>query len=202
MKGKISRTLLFCKVGVGRAFVSTEEGAEANTLPDGYDSFYLHDPKSAHNHEEYYHEYYIKKEQNLLPQYLVNFSYDPADEEKALQVPQCENCESEDATVYCAADKANLCGTCDEKLHSSKIAAKHERSPIGRGTGCDAFGNCRHHVDEGVKYYCNQCHVPVCIVCKMVGNHSSGEANKHQLISVSDAYQAVLGEAKEVCVLF
>lgn len=204
-QGKITSKLLFCKAGVGRSFVSTLEGAEANDLPVGYDSFYLHDPKTLQSRAEtdattrYYHEYYVKKETSVLPQYLVHFTFDPAEEAKAFEVPKCENCEQESATVYCSADRANLCEKCDEKLHMSKITAKHERCPIGRGMGgVDTFGNCRNHPDEEIKYYCSQCHIPVCITCKMVGNHSTGEANRHQLINVGDAYRAVLEEAKKV----
>jgi hypothetical protein len=60
------------------------------------------------------------------------------------------------------------------------------------------FGKCRYHNDKPIEFFCTSCHVPVCVYCKMVGNHSSGEAAKHPLISVSEAYKSVLDESRNV----
>ncbi|KAJ3106846.1 hypothetical protein HDU96_008099 [Phlyctochytrium bullatum] len=62
--------------------------------------------------------------------------------------------------------------------------------------GADVFGYCRHHPEKLIEFFCSQCHIPVCVFCKMVGNHANGEAAKHQLVSVSEAYQTVLQEAQ------
>jgi hypothetical protein len=80
-------------------------------------------------------------------------------------------------------------------MHSNKLTARHQRTPIG--TGQDVFGACRHHTDKNVEFFCSQCHVPVCVHCKMVGHHSSGEASRHKLISVAEAYTTVLEEANQ-----
>lgn len=98
------------------------------------------------------------------------------------------------ASVYCSADVANLCTACDTTLHSSKLASRHVRTPIGKGA--DVFGSCRHHPDKLVEFFCSQCHLPVCVYCKMVGHHSAGEATKHKLTSVAEAYQTVLLESQ------
>ena len=101
------------------------------------------------------------------------------------------------ATVYCASDAANLCTKCDVKLHESKLASRHIRTPIGQGA--DIFGQCKHHPDKHIEFFCAQCNMPVCVYCKMVGNHANGEAARHQLVSVSEAYHTVLQEAETVC---
>jgi hypothetical protein len=45
----------------------------------------------------------------------------------------CDNCGIEAAQVRCEADRANLCGNCDWKIHSvSQIAQKHTRVPINQ----------------------------------------------------------------------
>jgi hypothetical protein len=53
--------------------------------------------------------------------------------------------------------------------------------------------------EKFIEFFCSQCHIPVCVFCKMVGNHANGEASKHQLVSVSEAYQSVLMESQSVC---
>jgi len=49
-----------------------------------------------------------------------------------------------------------------------------------------------------IEFFCSQCHIPVCVYCKMVGHHSSGEAAKHKLVSVAEAYQTVCQESSVV----
>jgi len=53
-----------------------------------------------------------------------------------------------------------------------------------------------------IEFFCSQCHIPVCVYCKMVGHHSSGEAAKHKLVSVAEAYQTVCQESSIVCQIF
>ncbi|XP_035834560.1 B-box zinc finger protein 22 isoform X2 [Helianthus annuus] len=41
---------------------------------------------------------------------------------------QCNVCESVEATVFCCADDAALCRSCDEKIHAAnRLASKHQR---------------------------------------------------------------------------
>ncbi|KAI8808863.1 hypothetical protein BJ742DRAFT_252934 [Cladochytrium replicatum] len=192
---KIIHRALVCKIGVGRAFVCDDAiTADREPVPEGYDSFYLKDhSQTGESSDEYRHVYYVKNSAQILPQYLVQYEFDPAKEMKARERAKCENCEQAEATVHCAADAAHLCNKCDTQLHSSKLASRHVRTPIGKGT--DVFGFCRHHTDKLVEFFCSQCHIPVCVYCKMVGNHANGDSAKHQLVSVTEAYQAVLQEA-------
>lgn len=191
------KKILLCRIGVGRAYAVTEENLETTELPDGYDSFYIMkdgeniDKKDDEN--KYYHEYYITESSQVLPQYLVYYKYDPVIEKKSREKPICDNCEVAEAKVYCASDSANLCKECDMALHKSKLASRHIRTPIGKGG--DIYGFCSQHKDKMIEFFCSQCHIPVCVYCKMVGHHSSGEAAKHKLVSVAEAYQTVCQES-------
>ncbi|KAI9139074.1 hypothetical protein BKA69DRAFT_697645 [Paraphysoderma sedebokerense] len=188
------RKAILCKVGIGRSYVNDEERAQNDQLPDGYDSWYLPVRDSQKTADDYYHEYFINNAAQILPMYLVVFEYDPVKERKSREKPYCDNCENAFAEVHCAADNANLCKNCDMQIHSAnKLMSRHVRTPIGKGS--DIFGNCRHHPEKLYEFFCSQCHVPVCVFCKMVGHHSSGEAAKHKLVSVAEAYQSVLQEA-------
>ena len=85
--------MLICIVAVGRAFVAKEPVCEKEPIPAGYDSYYIHDPAANEEHRtqdgnEYVHEYYIKNPAQILPQYLVTFTYDPSNEKAVLpEVP-------------------------------------------------------------------------------------------------------------------
>jgi len=166
-------------------------------LPDGYDSYYIvKDDESINKQDDkndYYHMYYITESAQILPQYLVYYKYDPEIEKKSREKPICDNCEVAEAKVYCSADTANLCKECDVALHKSKLASRHIRTPIGKGGDINGF--CNQHKDKIIEFFCSQCHIPVCVYCKMVGHHSSGEAAKHKLVSVSEAYQTVCQES-------
>lgn len=89
---------------------------------------------------------------------------------------------------------ANLCSDCDINVHNTKILQRHKRTPIGKGA--DVFGLCRIHTDQKIEFFCAQCHLPVCVHCKMVGHHSAGEASKHKLVSVVEAFDTVTKESK------
>lgn len=56
------------------------------------------------------------------------------------------------------------------------------------------------HQDKMVEFFCSECHVPVCVYCKMVGHHSQGENAKHKLVSVTEAYEAVSKEIQQVSI--
>lgn len=41
---------------------------------------------------------------------------------------QCDVCNKDDASVFCTADEAALCDTCDHRVHhANKLASKHQR---------------------------------------------------------------------------
>ena len=45
--------------------------------------------------------------------------------------PSCESCRSAPSTVYCRADAAALCATCDASIHSANLLARrHQRVPV------------------------------------------------------------------------
>ncbi|EPZ34349.1 hypothetical protein ROZALSC1DRAFT_26480 [Rozella allomycis CSF55] len=196
---KIVKKVLLAKIGVGRSYFADEEYAKIGTLPDGYDSFYngkivdklqeAPPQKGDDIDQDYYQEYILKDSTQVLPLYIITFEFDPNLEKKSRDKNYCDNCEKSVASVYCTADSAYLCHACDVTLHNSKLTSRHTRTPIGQGP--EVFGNCRHHADKAVEFFCPQCHVPVCVHCKMVGHHSSGESAKHKLVSVQEAYKSV-----------
>lgn len=54
---------------------------------------------------------------------------------------------------------------------------------------------CRFHEGKHVEFYCSVCELPVCVHCKMVGDHSVGEKGSHRLLTIADAYELSLRES-------
>ena len=57
------RKAMLCQVAVGRSYVADESSAERDSIPDGYDSFYIQDTSSFVDNksmDKYEHIYYIK----------------------------------------------------------------------------------------------------------------------------------------------
>ena len=207
---RFKHQFLYCRVGIGRAFLTDSHtmATQSVTPPEGYDSLYLGPEENSNSNGEkdshplsstkndvpgYHHRYSIFDSTQILPYYLVQFSYDPEDDEKPVVVT-CDVCEERAATVYCQQDDARLCAVCDTESHSvNKLVARHKRVPIQKQP--KSFGFCEHHPDMKIEFFCPQCHVPVCVHCKMVGSHSGGEAAAHKLVPVSVAYQEALENA-------
>lgn len=143
---------------------------------------------------DYSHEYFIKETSHALPRYLIQYEYDSKIESAARQKHKCDDCEKELAVVYCEADKAYLCKSCDINLHKTKISKLHSRKPIGEGV--DVFGTCKTHPSRQVQYFCSQCHEPVCIDCTIMGSHAKSEPGQHALVSVEDYFKSVLEESR------
>lgn len=189
----ITKKFLLCKVAIGRAYNSTEDFAKIATIPDGYDSFVIDKQQKpgccSENGAPTCNEYIVKDGAQILPTFVVSVEYDPQQERRSRQKVACENCEREVATVFCQADAANLCASCDAAMHSSKLASRHVRVPLDQGP--QTFSCCRAHPDKIVEFFCPTCSKPVCVHCKMVGHHSVGEAARHKLITVAEAFRNV-----------
>jgi hypothetical protein len=85
---------LLCTVAVGRSFVQDDASA-APTLPSGYDSVYLHatadgrdgvDGSDLTSGENYRHTYVVFDSAQVIPRFVVHFSYHPR--ERMLRQPQ------------------------------------------------------------------------------------------------------------------
>lgn len=113
-----------------------------------------------------------------------NMSHDPA----AKHI--CSNCGQNNATIWCENDQCKLCQKCDAEAHKTKLTQGHVRKPLSEAL--IGVQKCPIHPDHIVQYYCPKCHLPVCLECKVKGNHSKGETAKHTLIDVSKALDAAM----------
>ncbi|RLN88438.1 hypothetical protein BBJ28_00007617 [Nothophytophthora sp. Chile5] len=270
-----TRQLVLCKIAVGRSLIIRDEEEAKAQLPPGYHSYYLHredDPSSsAPDHEQqelqaalldrgYYHEYILNSTLQIMPQYLVRFTFSAADAQGPAVGP-CALCEQHPAVVLCRNCEAQICAHCDQEVHSAnKLVRRHKRTPLRSKSRALASGGarrgrrrssstpalafalselvaeaavaspssptpttelteteikalvakqmeeglladetqtptCRTHRGKKVEFYCPVCLVPVCVSCKMVGDHSIGEKGAHRLLTVAEAYESCLRES-------
>ena len=218
--GKIIKRLMLCKVAIGRSYNAAEDFAKVAAIPDGYDSFVVDNNKKetsaskkananasrdsvveigtemeSEGRETF--NFTIKDSNQILPTFVVVFEFDPESEKRSRQKVSCENCERRVATVFCQSDAANLCDQCDAEMHSSKLAARHVRVAL-EGNGSQTFSTCRIHPDKIVEFFCPSCSRPVCVHCKMVGHHSTGDAARHKLITIAEAFKSVAESANAI----
>eukprot|EP00933_Yihiella_yeosuensis_P041158 TRINITY_DN35585_c0_g1_i2.p1 TRINITY_DN35585_c0_g1~~TRINITY_DN35585_c0_g1_i2.p1 ORF type:complete len:504 (+),score=94.51 TRINITY_DN35585_c0_g1_i2:126-1637(+) len=198
---------LLCRVGTGRSLlIDSAKQTETVTLPPEYDSFFVnYGPSNEQAIDEAYpgvlprhllhHEYIVRDPSQALPLYLVHFEYDPEMHDR-LALPLCDNCGLQAALLYCEADDAVLCRACDAKIHSShSIACRHVRVEVNRRPE-NPNGSCPEHPEQDADQYCAECRTPVCSLCRSLGSHSSGQAAKHKLIPLFEAYQHALQHSK------
>lgn len=93
---------------------------------------------------------------------------------------QCDVCEKQEASVFCAADEAALCEGCDYKVHhANKLASKHLRFSLlhpsfKEAPLCDicqerrAFLFCR----EDRAILCRECDIPIHKANEHTQNHN------------------------------
>ncbi|KFG28976.1 B-box zinc finger domain-containing protein, partial [Toxoplasma gondii p89] len=136
--------------------------------------------------------YRLKRADQVLPTAVLEFEMKPL----RIQVrqPVCEMCEVLPATLYCPADRAQLCDTCDERVHSAtRMLARHVRVPANHSPL--QFGSCPYHPSEMIDSVCMTCFVALCPHCILIGSHSAADFSEHPLISTLDAYKMVMQDS-------
>ncbi|XP_062144003.1 B-box zinc finger protein 18-like isoform X2 [Alnus glutinosa] len=78
----------------------------------------------------------------------------------------CDACESAAAIVFCAADEATLCRSCDEKVHMcNKLASRHVR--VGLASPSDV-PRCDICENAPAFFYCEVDGSSLCLQCDMI----------------------------------
>ncbi|CAH2061620.1 unnamed protein product, partial [Thlaspi arvense] len=78
----------------------------------------------------------------------------------------CDVCESAAAIIFCAADEAALCYSCDEKVHMcNKLASRHVRVGLADPNNAP---NCDICENAPAFFYCEIDGSSLCLQCDMV----------------------------------
>lgn len=153
------------------------EAPRSNQLPHNYDSLRV----SEDNDFVIFHPNQVKAA------HLVRFKGGKNLTHQAPVFNRCAVCGLDNAVIWCENDCVKLCKNCDEETHmASRVAENHTRVPISDSN--KDFQVCPLHPGQRVQYYCTVCNCPVCLECKVHGTHSKGEAARHRLTHISEAF--------------
>lgn len=131
--------------------------------------------------------YYVFSQAQIKAAHFISFKGGDNLKKDKHVICKCGVCGKDNATLWCESDCIKLCPECDKKTHNSNpLFQSHVRVPLREGLPKTQM--CPFHPDQVCLYYCQKCHIGVCVECKINGHHSHGEAAKHKLIPLAQAY--------------
>ncbi|CAI0377643.1 unnamed protein product [Linum tenue] len=121
---------------------------------------------------------------------------------------RCDVCDKAEASVFCSADEAALCSTCDRRVHhANKLAGKHLRFSLHHPNSskdsplCDicqerrAFLFCR----EDRAILCRECDIPIHAANELTCNHNRFLLTGVKLSAFSAQYDPTAGTTAASC---
>ncbi|VVA96209.1 unnamed protein product [Arabis nemorensis] len=86
----------------------------------------------------------------------------------------CDTCRSAACTVYCEADSAYLCTTCDARIHTAnRVASRHERVRV-----------CQSCESAPAAFLCKADAASLCIACDAEIHSANPLARRHQRVPI------------------
>ncbi|XP_038882860.1 B-box zinc finger protein 18-like isoform X1 [Benincasa hispida] len=91
----------------------------------------------------------------------------------------CDSCESAAATLFCAADEAALCATCDTKVHMcNKLASRHVRVGLANPSEVPRCDICEN---APAFFYCEIDGSSLCLQCDVIVHVGGKRMHKRYL---------------------
>ncbi|XP_011028947.1 PREDICTED: B-box zinc finger protein 21-like [Populus euphratica] len=92
---------------------------------------------------------------------------------------QCDVCNTEEASVFCTADEAALCDTCDHRVHhANKLASKHQRFSLLHPSSKN-FPICDICQEKRAFLFCQQDRAILCRDCDGPIHTANEHTQKH-----------------------
>lgn len=170
---EIERSEVGSKSSMARDSTSNIESSEISELRP--DDLLLLSNLTLSNLENLVDPFYIIKDASAVKCiYKVSFTLDYSLE--YMDDKMCHSCGISPAVCFCFAEKAQLCGECDNAIHSTELLRRHQK--INFLDDAIKFVECEKH-RKIIDFYCMKCCKPVCIYCN----------EKHlELISYEEAW--------------
>ncbi|KAG9140264.1 hypothetical protein Leryth_014705 [Lithospermum erythrorhizon] len=98
---------------------------------------------------------------------------------------QCDVCNKDEATLFCVADEAALCVSCDHKVHhANKLAGKHQRFSLLHPSS-KQIPLCDICQEERAFLFCQQDRAILCKDCDISIHKSNEHTQKHNRFLLS-----------------
>ncbi|KAK7310607.1 hypothetical protein RJT34_08212 [Clitoria ternatea] len=92
---------------------------------------------------------------------------------------QCDVCDKIEASVFCPADEAALCHSCDRTIHhANKLATKHTRFSLHYPTSKD-FPPCDICQEKRAYLFCQEDRALLCRECDLPIHRANEHTQKH-----------------------
>ncbi|KAK9271077.1 hypothetical protein L1049_026666 [Liquidambar formosana] len=92
---------------------------------------------------------------------------------------QCDVCNKDEASVFCSADEAALCDTCDHRVHhANKLASKHQRFSLLLPSP-KQFPLCDICQEKRAFLFCQQDRAILCRECDVPIHKANEHTQKH-----------------------
>ena len=102
-----------------------------------------------------------------------------------LECKTCDSCKTSPAIVFCRADSAFLCGTCDARVHSAnKLASRHERVRL-----------CEVCEQAPAAVTCKADAAALCVTCDADIHSANPLARRHERLPVVPFFDPVSAAA-------
>ena len=133
----------------------------------------------------------INKQSGILSKITSNF------------FPPCDSCDEDTSVAYCIECTDLLCKECwsaHKKLRSTRTHSSftlEEVRTMSRDKLSKLFPSfihtCQDHSDQQLKYYCQQCIIPVCIECTIINHkdHPVTEVSKQVDINKATVHESI-----------
>lgn len=199
--------LVHMKINLGKVIIHQDLNPRDNLDLDRIN--YLNYPPTVSNIPEGYNSIRISEDAKhvvfsaaqIKAQHIVRFVWVDGVSDADPVVNTCDKCRCPNASIYCRNCNKRLCQSCNNEIHlSSKFFEDHQQEALA-----EALLNiqkCPEHKDYDVQYYCPKCNQPICVQCKVRGNHAHGECAKHKLVPLAKAYSDAMALLKRPCPVF
>ncbi|KAF5739363.1 Salt tolerance 2 putative isoform 1 [Tripterygium wilfordii] len=98
---------------------------------------------------------------------------------------QCDVCGKGEATVFCVADEAALCDTCEHRVHhANKLASKHQRFSLLHPSSKE-YPLCDICQEKRAFLFCQQDRAILCRDCDLPIHNANGHTQKHNRFLLS-----------------
>ncbi|KAG5225153.1 hypothetical protein OIU77_005409 [Salix suchowensis] len=92
----------------------------------------------------------------------------------------CDSCKSATATLFCRADSAFLCISCDSKIHAAnKLASRHARVPV-----CEVCEQAPAH------FTCKADAAALCVTCDRDIHSANPLASRHERVPITPFFDS------------
>ena len=137
--------------------------------------------------------------------HLINKQNDILSKISSNPPPPCDSCGEDTSVAYCTECTDLLCKDCWKSHQKVRLTRKHSSFTLEEAQTMSRdkltklipsfIHTCQDHSDQQLKYYCQQCIIPVCIECTIINHkdHPVTEVSKQVDSNKATVHESIQG---------